>query len=107
MAGRYFFLCAVANHLRYPNSHTFTFSSIILKLFVDAAAPVVQEQITRVLLERLIVNRPHPHGLLVCFVELIRGGYGFWEVSKGVRGVREVEKLFEGVSRSIGMGGGQ
>lgn len=33
---------------------------------------VVQEQITRVLLERLIVNRPHPWGLLITFIELIK-----------------------------------
>lgn len=33
---------------------------------------VIQEQITRVLLERLIVNRPHPWGLLITFIELIK-----------------------------------
>jgi hypothetical protein len=36
---------------------------------------IVQEQITRVLLERLIVNRPHPWGLLITFVELIKVCY--------------------------------
>lgn len=40
----------------------------------------VQEQITRVLLERLIVNRPHPWGLLITFIELIKNPvYKFWE----------------------------
>jgi hypothetical protein len=33
---------------------------------------IIQEQITRVLLERLIVNRPHPWGLLITFIELIK-----------------------------------
>lgn len=33
---------------------------------------IAQEQITRVLLERLIVNRPHPWGLLITFIELIK-----------------------------------
>jgi hypothetical protein len=33
---------------------------------------ITQEQITRVLLERLIVNRPHPWGLLITFIELIK-----------------------------------
>lgn len=33
---------------------------------------MIQEQITRVLLERLIVNRPHPWGLLITFIELIK-----------------------------------
>lgn len=36
-------------------------------------------QITRVLLERLIVNRPHPWGLLITFIELIKNPvYKFW-----------------------------
>ncbi len=33
---------------------------------------VVKEAITRVLLERLIVHRPHPWGLLITFIELIK-----------------------------------
>ena len=32
----------------------------------------MQEQITRVLVERLIVHRPHPWGLLITFIELIK-----------------------------------
>ncbi|CAL5344508.1 unnamed protein product [Camellia sinensis] len=37
-----------------------------------ASVEIIQEQITRVLLERLIVNRPHPWGLLITFTELIK-----------------------------------
>lgn len=37
---------------------------------------MIQEQITRVLLERLIVNRPHPWGLLITFIELIKVNLG-------------------------------
>ena len=45
------------------------------------AQEIVQEQITRVLLERLIVNRPHPWGLLITFIELIKNPrYNFWAV---------------------------
>lgn len=41
---------------------------------------VFQEQITRVLVERLIVNRPHPWGLLITFIELIKNPvYKFWD----------------------------
>lgn len=33
----------------------------------------------RVLLERLIVNRPHPWGLLITFIELIKNpAFKFW-----------------------------
>jgi CCR4-NOT transcription complex subunit 1 len=58
--GRYVFLNTVVNQLRYPNNHTAFFSSIILSLFAEAKDEYTQEQITRVLLERLIVHRPHP-----------------------------------------------
>lgn len=55
--GRYLLINALANHLRYPNLHTHYFSCAILFLFTEAGSELVQEQITRVLLERLIVNR--------------------------------------------------
>jgi CCR4-NOT transcription complex subunit 1 len=70
--GRYLFLNAVANQLRYPNNHTHYFSCVLLYLFAEANLEIIQEQITRVLLERLIVNRPHPWGLLITFIELIK-----------------------------------
>ncbi|KAL6642702.1 hypothetical protein ACP70R_020883 [Stipagrostis hirtigluma subsp. patula] len=63
---------------------------------------IVQEQITRVLLERLIVNRPHPWGLLNTFIELIKNpSYSFWGRSF-IRCAPEIEKLFESVARSCG-----
>lgn len=58
--GRYIVLNTMANQLRYPNSHTNFFSFVLLNLFLEAENEYVQEQITRVLLERLIVHRPHP-----------------------------------------------
>ncbi|XXG66487.1 hypothetical protein AAC387_Pa06g0046 [Persea americana] len=100
--GRYLFLNAVANQLRYPNNHTHYFSFILLYLFVEAKQEIIQEQITRVLLERLIVNRPHPWGLLITFIELIKNPrYSFWSRSF-TRCAPEIERLFESVSRSCG-----
>ena len=98
--GRYLLLNAIANQLRYPNNHTHYFSCVLLFLFAEAASETVQEQITRVLLERLIVNRPHPWGLLITFIELIKNPrYSFW--SHGfTRCAPEIEKLFESVARS-------
>src|SRR4051794_12442165 len=58
---------------------TTLFSCVLLYLFAEASQEIVQEQITRVLLERLIVNRPHPWGLLITFIELIKNPrYNFW-----------------------------
>ena len=77
--GRYLFLNAIANQLRYPNNHTHYFSCVLLYLFAEAGSEYTQEQITRVLLERLIVHRPHPWGLLITFIELIKNPrYNFW-----------------------------
>ncbi|CAH1997116.1 unnamed protein product [Acanthoscelides obtectus] len=98
--GRYLFLNAIANQLRYPNSHTHYFSCTLLYLFAEANTEAIQEQITRVLLERLIVNRPHPWGLLITFIELIKNPtYRFWQ-HEFVHCAPEIEKLFESVARS-------
>lgn len=90
--GRYLFLNAIANQLRYPNSHTHYFSCALLYLFVVASNEQIQEQITRVLVERLIIMRPHPWGLLVTFIELIKNPlFKFWK-HEFVRCAPEIEK---------------
>jgi len=57
---RYISLNAIANQLRYPSSHTHYYSCVMLFLFSEAKDEGIKEQVTRVLLERLIVQRPHP-----------------------------------------------
>jgi CCR4-NOT transcription complex subunit 1 len=108
--GRYLFLNALANQLRYPNNHTYYFSCVLLYLFSefpkieplsDDLREEIQEQITRVLLERLIVNRPHPWGLLITFIELVKNPrYKFWE-KPFIHCAPEIKKLFENVARSL------
>ncbi|XP_042637697.1 CCR4-NOT transcription complex subunit 1 [Orycteropus afer afer] len=96
---RYLFLNAIANQLRYPNSHTHYFSCTMLYLFAEANTEAIQEQITRVLLERLIVNRPHPWGLLITFIELIKNpAFKFWN-HEFVHCAPEIEKLFQSVAQ--------
>ena len=98
--GRYFLLNAIANQLRYPNNHTHYFSCVLLYLFAEATSEYVQEQVTRVLLERLIVHRPHPWGLLITFIELIKNPtFKFWS-HEFVHCAPEIQKLFESVARS-------
>ncbi|KAI8855140.1 CCR4-Not complex component, Not1-domain-containing protein, partial [Chytridium lagenaria] len=100
--GRYLFIGAIANQLRYPNSHTHYFSCVLLYLFAEANQEIIQEQITRVLIERLIVNRPHPYGLLITFIELIRNPrYSFWDHTNFIRCAPEIERLFSSVAKSI------
>lgn len=98
--GRYLFINAVANQLRYPNSHTHYFGCALLNLFSEANIEAIQEQITRVLLERLIVNRPHPWGLLVTFIELIKNPqFKFWN-HQFVHCAPEIEKMFQSLGRN-------
>jgi len=99
-SGRYTCLNAIANQLRYPSSHTNYFSHVMLFLFSEAKDESVREQVTRVLLERLIVHRPHPWGLLVTFIELIKNQrYQFW-THPFTRCATEIENLFERVAKT-------
>jgi CCR4-NOT transcription complex subunit 1 len=77
---------------------------VLLALFQGASrdpqGEEIRAQITRVLLERLIVNRPHPWGLLITFIELIKNPrYNFW-AHNFTRCAPEIERLFESVARS-------
>eukprot|EP00835_Amoeboradix_gromovi_P000085 NODE_3_length_56144_cov_0.348184.p4 type:complete len:1773 gc:universal NODE_3_length_56144_cov_0.348184:44401-39083(-) len=99
---RYMAITCMANHLRYPNAHSYFFNRVLLGMFEDdTVLEVVKEQITRVLLERLIANRPHPWCLLTTFVELIKNPkYSFWTLGF-TRCAPDIERLFESVARSI------
>eukprot|EP01060_Flectonema_neradi_P028934 TRINITY_DN3906_c2_g2_i1.p1 TRINITY_DN3906_c2_g2~~TRINITY_DN3906_c2_g2_i1.p1 ORF type:complete len:2253 (+),score=559.38 TRINITY_DN3906_c2_g2_i1:214-6972(+) len=97
--GRYIFIGALTNQLRFPNNHTYYFSTVILQLFEDnPEQEALQEQITRVLLERLVVNRPHPWGLLITFLELMKNPrYSFWS-KKFINKSADVKRLFDSVA---------
>jgi len=93
--GRYHVLNAIANQLRYPNNHTHFFSCLLLFLFAETRHEHVREQSTRVLLEPLIANRPHPWGLLITFIELIQNRkYDIWK-EPFVYCAPEIRNLFE------------
>ncbi|KAI9734335.1 MAG: hypothetical protein M1834_002441 [Cirrosporium novae-zelandiae] len=103
--GRYFLLSAIANQLRFPNSHTHFYNYVILHLFNadqdNKAASEVQAQITRVLLERLIVHRPHPWGLIITLLELLKNPiYNFWELPF-IKAAPEIERLFTALFHHI------
>ena len=98
--GRYHLFNAIANQLRFPNKHTYYFSHLLLFLFDDVSSEVCKEQITRVLLERLIVHRPHPWGLLTTFIDLIKNPkFSFWD-HPFTQCAPEIRRLFENVARS-------
>lgn len=82
---RYHLIGAMVNQLRWPNSHTHYFQYAIIHWFSlsssDQVVVEVQQQITRVLLERLLVHRPHPWGLIVTLLEILKDpSYQFWDL---------------------------
>jgi CCR4-NOT transcription complex subunit 1 len=99
--GQYLLLNSMVLHLRYPNAHTHWFSSLFLYLYLDTSDDSLREIITRVLMERFVVHRPHPWGALVTFIELLRNPkYDFWS-KNFVRAAPEVTLLLDGVARAI------
>mmetsp|Transcript_120 Transcript_120/g.241 ORF Transcript_120/g.241 Transcript_120/m.241 type:complete len:2189 (+) Transcript_120:93-6659(+) len=98
--GRYYVLNAIANQLRYPNNHTHYFSCVLLYLFLQSDDMFVKEQVTRVLLERLIVHQPHPWGLLITFIELIKNPQYEFGLQPFTNCAPEIARLFDSVARS-------
>jgi len=99
--GTHHLLSSMALHLRYPNAHTHWFSSLVLHLFLEVKDDRFREIMTKVLLERFIVHRPHPWGALVTFIELLRNPkYEFW-TKEFIRVAPEVSVLLDSVAESI------
>ena len=90
----------------FPNAHTHHACTILLFLFRELHQPQgdahghIQEQITRVLMERLILLKPHPWGVLITFIELIRKPqYNFWAY-EFVRAPSDINSIFQSVARN-------
>jgi CCR4-NOT transcription complex subunit 1 len=73
---------------------------LLLFLFAEVTEERFREAMTRVLLERFIVHRPHPWGAMVTFIELLRNPrYDFWS-HEFVRVAPEITMLLESVRGS-------
>ena len=95
-AGRAALLNGMVNMLRFPNSQTSVFSIALLFIFAESPSAVVKEEITRVVTARLLVERPHPWGLLATFSELVKNPrFAFWN-QEFVKG--ETEQLLRQVA---------
>ncbi|EAN77580.1 NOT1 [Trypanosoma brucei brucei TREU927] len=105
---RYYFICSCANHLRYPNCQTNFFVKVISNLFLPhrsirnaVVQQCIQEQITRVAVEKTLIIQPHPWGVLSTFMELMRAPeYGFWEKSF-ICSTSFLESMFTKLRRSV------
>ena len=63
-------LNSIVNELRFINCQTYFYSWMIIFMFNDVDESV-QEQISRILIERLQTHDPHPWGLCITFRELL------------------------------------
>ncbi|KAJ1880227.1 hypothetical protein LPJ66_011539, partial [Kickxella alabastrina] len=98
--GSYLLVSAIANQLRFPSAHTYLCSRMILALF-SKSDERVRECIARVLIERILVNRPFPWGLLVTLIELLRNPYyAFWSHDFTRRSPQIIE-ILSAVAKSI------
>ena len=89
---RFHLITAVVNQLRYVNSHTHYFSTALQHIF-STSHQELQEQIFRIISERMLVPAPHPWGLLVLLLEMIKNpGYNLLE-QPWVRAAPQVEEL--------------
>ena len=93
--GRRSLLNAIVNQLRYPNSHTHFFSVIVLNLFENVSSLFLQEMITRILAERAMIHRPHPWGLLITFLELLKNPKYEFSKKPFTHSTLEIEHLFD------------
>ena len=93
---RFLVLTAAANQLRFPSSHTAYFSAALIQLFGESGDDLVREQIVRVLLERLVIHRPHPWGLVATFIELMKS-----QRNRMPRAPAEIQALLDHIAATL------
>ncbi|TIC11800.1 Not1-domain-containing protein [Wallemia mellicola] len=102
--GRYLVLSAIANQLRFPSSHTYWFNRMCLKILEESSSTNenVVEILTRVLLERLLVTKPHPWGLLLTFFNVFLNPEFKRYQNKFSNLAPEFATIFDSVEKSFG-----
>ncbi|KAL9129542.1 MAG: hypothetical protein Q9217_002029 [Psora testacea] len=83
---RFHLLMCMVNQLRWPNAHTQYFAYALLHLFGTESGIQdryeLREQIVALVLHRLHVVKPHPWGLVVLMLELLKNpDYNFWQLA--------------------------
>jgi CCR4-NOT transcription complex subunit 1 len=96
---RYWIVSAMTNQVRYVNAHTHYFSTALQHIF-NLGQSGVQEQIMRVLCERLMVPRPHPWGLIVMMLEMVKNqAYNIWDLP-WVKAAPQIEAMLVNLAQS-------
>ena len=92
-------LCnTVCDQLRYPSK--FTQKNILLLLSIYSKYQEYRENIITCILERLVSHKPHPWGLMVTFLEIIRNEkFSFWAESF-INRSPEIRNLFSSIAKT-------
>ncbi|KAK1822207.1 CCR4-NOT core subunit cdc39 [Friedmanniomyces endolithicus] len=95
-AARHQIAIAMVNQVRYINAHTHYFSTA-LQHMITIASEEVQEQILLVVEERLMAPRPHPWGLIVMMIELIKNpAVNVWE-RESTKAAPQIQQMLAGL----------
>ncbi|KAG0146562.1 hypothetical protein CROQUDRAFT_657201 [Cronartium quercuum f. sp. fusiforme G11] len=68
---RYMILVSCIYQLRWPNAHTKWYSNLLIDIYTLNKLELIKDQLIRVFLERVIVQRPHPFGIIYSFIHLL------------------------------------
>ena len=96
---RYNLVCGLTNQIRYVNAHTHYFSTA-LQHFFTVGSDDLQQTIMRVLVERLGVPRPHPWGLIVMVLEILKNPEVRVFELGWMKGAPQVESMLLGLAHS-------
>lgn len=105
MASLYALTNGLVDQLTYPGLITAFFHGLLLHLFENGLDGnenilLIREMIARILVERLIVHRPHPWGVMVTLIDLVRlERYRFWE-QPFTKLSPEIELVFESINKN-------
>ncbi|TQV97696.1 hypothetical protein V2A60_006571 [Cordyceps javanica] len=105
LEARYYLVSSMINQLRYPNMHTEFFSQLLLYIFGkdlhDPEDTDIRQEITRVLLERLIGFWPQPWGLMYMVIELLKNEkYMFFDLPF-IKSTPEVAERFGNILQRV------
>lgn len=94
-------LCnVICDQLRYPSKSTTRNILLILSIYEQLKESSFREAVICCILERLVSHKPHPWGLMVTFLELIRNDkYGFWNESF-INKSPEIRNLFDSIAKT-------
>ena len=81
------------NEIRYPNSYTHYFIMFLLHLMESGSSVLIQEQVLRILLERVTAHPPTPWGITIFFLELTQNPKYDLVNKPFVKGYKEIETM--------------